>query len=176
MTKALLPVVGLVKSILISVPLAPGYILTLVVPSLNLSLSKEVLSNSSPLSVRKPLSLPSVFTYLLIGKAAVESSFLSTSIASCEEVIEIELKASFNTSATLFPAGSLLPLLPATLRVLILLSINHCLNCFTLGLRIKGLPHSLALLSVAILPALSASVAKYTVPSEFLTLSSVLPV
>ena len=82
MTKALLPVVGLVRSILISVPLAPGYILTLVVPSLNFSLSKEVLSNSSPFLVRKPLSLPSVFIYLLIGRAAIGSSFLSFLIKS----------------------------------------------------------------------------------------------
>ena len=91
-------------------------------------------------------------------------------------MVILPVRASLIVSATLLFFESLLPLLPATLRVLILLSLIHCLNSSAVGFSIKGLFHSLALLLVAINPAVSEPTLKYTVPSEFLTLSSVLPV
>ena len=137
--------------------------------AIKVTLSLLVLGSKS----KSTLACSSMEEILGVSKELLSAPSFTSSLGDCSSV---ELRAAFNISATLFLAGSLLPLLPATLSVLILLSINHCLNCLAVGLSKKGLFHSLALLSVAFLPVLSASVAKYTVPSEFLTLSSVLPV
>ena len=66
------------------------------------------------------------------------------------------------------------PRLPATFNVPMLLSTSHCASSWLVGFNRNGLLWALANLCVAILPALSSSVLKYTVPSELMTFCSVL--